>query len=152
MLSFLRLRDSRNFSPYSTSAEWADKDKMLSSALSEADVEGPAVAGSARFNGLKKEDTEEGPAVAESADFLITLDTFLYVMSHFATPGRIWVTFLQGFQRFFDTTGTFSKSFDVQASHRFFFLVSLFSASCDALSSSISLSFERDSAWLSKRP
>ncbi|MPC41824.1 hypothetical protein E2C01_035431 [Portunus trituberculatus] len=83
------------------------------------------IAGSARFIGLKKEDMEEGPAVeplaadvegpavAESAgvaDFLTNLDTFLYVMSHFATPGRIWVTFLQGFQSFFNTTETFSKS------------------------------------------
>ncbi|MPC61921.1 Tubulin-specific chaperone D [Portunus trituberculatus] len=46
------------------SAEWADEDKTLLSALLEADVEGPALAGSARFNGLKKEDIEEGPAVA----------------------------------------------------------------------------------------
>ncbi|MPC96252.1 hypothetical protein E2C01_091500 [Portunus trituberculatus] len=47
-------------------------------------------------------------------------------MSHFATPGRIWITFLQSFQSFFDTTETFSKNFDVQTTHRFFFLVSLF--------------------------
>ncbi|MPC61705.1 hypothetical protein E2C01_055779 [Portunus trituberculatus] len=47
MRSFPRLRDSRDFSPYSSSAEWADNDKTYSSALSEADVEGPAVAGSA---------------------------------------------------------------------------------------------------------
>ncbi|MPC68271.1 hypothetical protein E2C01_062469 [Portunus trituberculatus] len=126
MMSFLRLSDSRAFNLYSSSTEWADKDKMSSSALSEADVEGPAVAGSAHFNGLKKEDIEEGPAVAGSADFLINLDTFLYVMSHFATPGRIWVTFLQGLESFFNTTKTFSKSFDVQAMHRFFFLFSLF--------------------------
>ncbi|MPC99372.1 hypothetical protein E2C01_094782 [Portunus trituberculatus] len=66
MMSFPRLRDSRDFSPYSSSAKWADKDKM-SSALSEAGTEGPAVAGSACFNGLKKEDIEEGPAVAGSA-------------------------------------------------------------------------------------
>ncbi|MPC52314.1 hypothetical protein E2C01_046179 [Portunus trituberculatus] len=63
-MSFPRLRDSRDFSPYSSSAEWADKDKTSSSALLEADVEEPAVAGSARFNGLKKENIEEGPAVA----------------------------------------------------------------------------------------
>ncbi|MPC99647.1 hypothetical protein E2C01_095075 [Portunus trituberculatus] len=31
------------------------------SALSKVDVEGPAVAGSARFSDLKKEDMEEGP-------------------------------------------------------------------------------------------
>ncbi|MPD04899.1 hypothetical protein E2C01_100610 [Portunus trituberculatus] len=61
-----RLRDSRDFSPYSSSAEWADEDKT-SSALSEADVEGPAVAGSARFTGLRNEDMEEGPAVELSA-------------------------------------------------------------------------------------
>ncbi|MPC95228.1 hypothetical protein E2C01_090430 [Portunus trituberculatus] len=124
MMSFPKLRDNRDFSPYSPSAEWADKDKTLSSALSEADVEGPAVAGSARFSGLKKEDTEEGPAVAGSADFLMNFDTFLYAMSHFATPGRILITFLQSFQSFFDTE-TFSESFVVQATHRFF-LVSLF--------------------------
>ncbi|MPC84170.1 hypothetical protein E2C01_078898 [Portunus trituberculatus] len=126
MMSFLRLRDSRDFSHYSSFAEWADKDKTSSSALSEADVEGPAVAGSARFSCLKKEDIEERPAVTGSADFLINLDTFLYVMSHFATFGWIWVTFLQSFQNFFDTTETFSKSFVVQATHRFFLLVSLF--------------------------
>ncbi|MPC69976.1 hypothetical protein E2C01_064208 [Portunus trituberculatus] len=63
--------------------------------------EGPAVEPSAA--------DVEGPAVAGSADFLINLDTFLYIMSHFATPGRIWVTFLQGFQSFFDTTETFFK-------------------------------------------
>ncbi|MPC29216.1 hypothetical protein E2C01_022438 [Portunus trituberculatus] len=149
MISFPRLRDSGDFSPYSSSAEWADKDKMLLSGLLEADVKGPAVARSVCFNGLKKEDIEEGAAVAGSAgvtgtaclnglknekmdfssfsiiDFLINLDTFLYIMSHFATPDRIWVTFLQDFQSFFDTTETFSKSFDVQATHRFFFLVSL---------------------------
>ncbi|MPC21404.1 hypothetical protein E2C01_014390 [Portunus trituberculatus] len=67
MMSLPRLRDSRDFSPYSYSAEWADKDKTSSSALSEADVEGPAVAGSARFTGLKKVDMEEGPAVELSA-------------------------------------------------------------------------------------
>ncbi|MPC38087.1 hypothetical protein E2C01_031588 [Portunus trituberculatus] len=79
-MSFPRLRDSKDFSPYSSSAELADKDKTLLSTLSEADVEGPAVAGSARFSGLKKEDMEgrlavagsaqdieEGPAVAGSA-------------------------------------------------------------------------------------
>ncbi|MPC98795.1 hypothetical protein E2C01_094177 [Portunus trituberculatus] len=65
--SFPRLRDSRNFSPYSSSAKWADKYKTSSSVLSEADVEGPAVAGLACFNDLKKEDIEEGPAVAGSA-------------------------------------------------------------------------------------
>ncbi|MPC14738.1 hypothetical protein E2C01_007509 [Portunus trituberculatus] len=42
------------------------KDKTSSSALSEADVEGPAVAGSAHFTGLKKEDMEEDPAVEPS--------------------------------------------------------------------------------------
>ncbi|MPC54419.1 hypothetical protein E2C01_048335 [Portunus trituberculatus] len=47
MMSLPRLRDSRDFSPYSSSAEWTDEDKTSSSALSEADVEGPAVAGSA---------------------------------------------------------------------------------------------------------
>ncbi|MPD04610.1 hypothetical protein E2C01_100308 [Portunus trituberculatus] len=66
-MSFPRLRDSRDFSPYSSFAEWADKDKTSSSALSEADVEGPAVAESAHFTGLKKEDMEEGPAVEPSA-------------------------------------------------------------------------------------
>ncbi|MPC41477.1 hypothetical protein E2C01_035069 [Portunus trituberculatus] len=40
---------------------------MLWSALSEADVEGPAVAGSACLTGLKKEDMEEGPAIEPSA-------------------------------------------------------------------------------------
>ncbi|MPD06640.1 hypothetical protein E2C01_102464 [Portunus trituberculatus] len=72
MMSFSRLRDSMDFSPYSTSTEWADKDKTSSSALSEADVEGPAVAGLARLNGLKKEDIEEGPAVAGSAGVIGT--------------------------------------------------------------------------------
>ncbi|MPC57151.1 hypothetical protein E2C01_051125 [Portunus trituberculatus] len=67
MMSLLRLRDSRDFSPYSNSAEWVDEDKTSSSALSEADVEGPALAGSARFTGLKKGDIEEGPAVEPSA-------------------------------------------------------------------------------------
>ncbi|MPD03364.1 hypothetical protein E2C01_099000 [Portunus trituberculatus] len=67
MMSLPRLRDSRDFSPYSSSAEWADEDKMLSSALSEAFVEGPAVEGSARFTFLKKENMEEGPAVELSA-------------------------------------------------------------------------------------
>ncbi|MPC18301.1 Protocadherin Fat 3 [Portunus trituberculatus] len=60
MISLPRLRDSRDFSPYSYSAEWADGDKMSSSALSEAYVEGPTVAGSAHFIGLKKEDMEKG--------------------------------------------------------------------------------------------
>ncbi|MPD04898.1 hypothetical protein E2C01_100609 [Portunus trituberculatus] len=69
MMSFPRLRDNRDFSPYSSSAKWAHKDKTSSSALSEADVEGSAVARSAHFNGLKKEDIEEGPAVARSAHF-----------------------------------------------------------------------------------
>ncbi|MPC80959.1 hypothetical protein E2C01_075558 [Portunus trituberculatus] len=64
MMSFPRPRDSRDFSPYSSSAEWADKDKTSSSGLSKADVVGPAVAESAHFNGLKKEGIEEGPAVA----------------------------------------------------------------------------------------
>ncbi|MPC63396.1 hypothetical protein E2C01_057494 [Portunus trituberculatus] len=77
MMSLLKLRDSRDFSPYSSSTEWADEDEgeaggskpsnTLLSALSEADVEGPAVAGSARLTGLKKEDMEEGPTVAGSA-------------------------------------------------------------------------------------
>ncbi|MPC62458.1 hypothetical protein E2C01_056543 [Portunus trituberculatus] len=61
------IRDSRDFSPYSSSAEWADKNKTSLSALLEADVEGPAVAGLACFNGLKKEDMEEGPAIEQSA-------------------------------------------------------------------------------------
>ncbi|MPC71486.1 hypothetical protein E2C01_065764 [Portunus trituberculatus] len=138
MMSLSRLRDNRDFSHYSSSAECADEDKTLSSALSEADVEGSAVARSAHFIGFKKDDMEEGPAVEPlaadvvgpavvgSAGFLINLDTFLYIMSNFATLGRIRVTFLQGFQSFFDTTKTFSKSFDVQATHRFFFLVYLF--------------------------
>ncbi|MPC54338.1 hypothetical protein E2C01_048249 [Portunus trituberculatus] len=65
-MSLLRLRDSRDFSPYSSSTEWADEDKM-SSALLEAYVEGPTITGSARFTGLKKEDMEEGPAVEQSA-------------------------------------------------------------------------------------
>ncbi|MPC86294.1 hypothetical protein E2C01_081117 [Portunus trituberculatus] len=69
MMSLPRLRDSRDFSLYSSSAEWANEDKTSSSALSEADVEGPAVAGSACFIGLKKEDMEEGPAVSGSARF-----------------------------------------------------------------------------------
>ncbi|MPC46452.1 hypothetical protein E2C01_040172 [Portunus trituberculatus] len=42
MMSFPRLRDSRDFSHYSSSAEWADKDKTSSFALSEADVAGSA--------------------------------------------------------------------------------------------------------------
>ncbi|MPD01856.1 hypothetical protein E2C01_097401 [Portunus trituberculatus] len=54
MMSFSRLRDSKDFGPYSSSAEWADKDKTSPSALSEVGVEGPAVAGTARFNGLKR--------------------------------------------------------------------------------------------------
>ncbi|MPC83098.1 hypothetical protein E2C01_077789 [Portunus trituberculatus] len=95
MMSFQRLKNSRDFSPYLSSPDWADKDKTSSSALSEGDVEGPAVAGLARFNDLKKENIEEGPAVAGLPDFLINLDTFLYVMSHFGTPDRIWVLFLQ---------------------------------------------------------
>ncbi|MPC36892.1 hypothetical protein E2C01_030363 [Portunus trituberculatus] len=61
-LSSSTLRDSRDFSPYSSTAEYADEDKTSSSALSE-DVEGSAVAGSPRFTDLKKEDMEEGPAV-----------------------------------------------------------------------------------------
>ncbi|MPC57575.1 hypothetical protein E2C01_051558 [Portunus trituberculatus] len=65
-MSLLRLRDSRDFSPYSSSTECADEVKMLSSALSEGE-EGSAVAGSARFTGLKKEDMEEGPALEPSA-------------------------------------------------------------------------------------
>ncbi|MPC97963.1 hypothetical protein E2C01_093310 [Portunus trituberculatus] len=66
MMSLPRLRERKDFSPYSSSAEWADKDKM-SSALSEAYVEGPAVVGSARFTGLKKDDMDEGAAVEPSA-------------------------------------------------------------------------------------
>ncbi|MPC82966.1 hypothetical protein E2C01_077655 [Portunus trituberculatus] len=54
MMSFPRLRDSRDFSPHSSSAEWADKDKTLLSALLEANIEGPAVAGSVSFTGLNK--------------------------------------------------------------------------------------------------
>ncbi|MPC71265.1 hypothetical protein E2C01_065537 [Portunus trituberculatus] len=69
MLSLPRLRDNRDLSPYSSSTECADEDKTSSSALSGADVDGPAVAGSACFTGLKKEDMEEGQAVAESAHF-----------------------------------------------------------------------------------
>ncbi|MPD03183.1 hypothetical protein E2C01_098808 [Portunus trituberculatus] len=70
MMFFPRPKDSRDFSPYYlSSAEWAGEDKTSSCALSETDVEGPAVAGSARFNSLKKEDIEEGPAVAGSARF-----------------------------------------------------------------------------------
>ncbi|MPC97125.1 hypothetical protein E2C01_092418 [Portunus trituberculatus] len=65
------IRDSRDFSPYSSSAEWADKGKT-SSSLSEADVEGPAVPGSACFISLKKEDIEEGPAVAGSSGVIGT--------------------------------------------------------------------------------
>ncbi|MPC82975.1 hypothetical protein E2C01_077664 [Portunus trituberculatus] len=67
MMSLPRKRDSRDFSPYSSSAEWADEDKTLSSAVSKADVERPPVAGSARFTGLKIEDMEEGPAAEPSA-------------------------------------------------------------------------------------
>ncbi|MPC72129.1 hypothetical protein E2C01_066423 [Portunus trituberculatus] len=63
----MKLKDSKDFSPYSFSVEWADEDKTSSSALSEADVEGLAVAGSAYFTGLKKEDMDEGPAVEPSA-------------------------------------------------------------------------------------
>ncbi|MPC89534.1 hypothetical protein E2C01_084486 [Portunus trituberculatus] len=59
MMSLPKLRDSTDFSPYSSSAEWADEDKTSSSALSEADVEGPAVEPSAV--------DVEGPAVAGSA-------------------------------------------------------------------------------------
>ncbi|MPC92702.1 hypothetical protein E2C01_087807 [Portunus trituberculatus] len=70
MMSLPRLRDSRDFSPYSSSAEWTDKDKKLSSTLLEVDVEGPAVAGSAHFTGLKKEDMEEGPAVGPLAVYV----------------------------------------------------------------------------------
>ncbi|MPC56269.1 hypothetical protein E2C01_050222 [Portunus trituberculatus] len=69
MMSLPRLRDSRDFSPLSSSAEWAEEDKTSLSALSEADVEGPAVAGSSCFTGLKKEDMEEDPAVE-----LLTVD------------------------------------------------------------------------------
>ncbi|MPC99453.1 hypothetical protein E2C01_094866 [Portunus trituberculatus] len=69
MMSLQRLRDSRDFSPYSSSAECADEDKTSSSALSKADVEVLAVAGSARFTGLKKEDMEEEQAVEGSTCF-----------------------------------------------------------------------------------
>ncbi|MPC59636.1 hypothetical protein E2C01_053660 [Portunus trituberculatus] len=102
-MSLPRLRDNKDFSPYSSSAECTDEDKTSSSsALLEADVEGSAVAGSARFTDLKKEDMEKGPAVELSAadverPAVAGLAHFLYVMSHFATPGRIWVLFLQGF-------------------------------------------------------
>ncbi|MPC56430.1 hypothetical protein E2C01_050392 [Portunus trituberculatus] len=51
MMSLQRLRDIRDFSSYSSSAEWADEDKPSSSALSEADVEGPVVAESAGVTG-----------------------------------------------------------------------------------------------------
>ncbi|MPC34863.1 hypothetical protein E2C01_028267 [Portunus trituberculatus] len=77
MMSLSRLRDSRDFSPYSSSTEWADEDEgeaggskssnTLSSAQSEAHVEGPAVAWLACLTGLKKEDMEEGTAVELSA-------------------------------------------------------------------------------------
>ncbi|MPC92822.1 hypothetical protein E2C01_087932 [Portunus trituberculatus] len=70
MMSLLRLRDNRDFSPYSSAAEWANEDKKSSSALSDADVERPAVAGSARFTALKKEEMEEGPAVEPSAAYV----------------------------------------------------------------------------------
>ncbi|MPC76974.1 hypothetical protein E2C01_071411 [Portunus trituberculatus] len=70
MMSLPRLRDNRDFSSYSSSTECADEDKTSSSALSD-DVEGSAVAGSACFTGMKKEDMEEGPAVAESALFTV---------------------------------------------------------------------------------
>ncbi|MPC47605.1 von Willebrand factor A domain-containing protein 9 [Portunus trituberculatus] len=100
---------------------------------STADVEGPAVAGSAGVtDGMSywlEERADEGMfgfSCFFIIDFLIDLDTFVYVMSHFATPGRFWVTFLQGFQIFFDTTKTFSKSFDVQAMHRFFHVALFF--------------------------
>ncbi|MPC43739.1 NFATC2-interacting protein [Portunus trituberculatus] len=79
MMSFPRLRDSRDFIPYSSSAEWAGKDKTSLSALLEVDVEGPAVAGSAYFDGLKKEDIEEGPAVAGSAGVTGTLQKFSHL-------------------------------------------------------------------------
>ncbi|MPD01324.1 hypothetical protein E2C01_096844 [Portunus trituberculatus] len=126
MMSLPRLRDNRDFSPYSSSAECADEDKT-SSALLEADVEGSAVSGLACFTGLKKEDMKEGPAVEPSAaDLEGPAVAGSLVMSYFATPGRIWVTFLQGFQSFFNTTKTFSKSFDVQATHRFFLVYLLF--------------------------
>ncbi|MPC40988.1 hypothetical protein E2C01_034567 [Portunus trituberculatus] len=52
-------------------AECADNKTSLS-AVSEADVEGSAVAGLARFTGLKKEDMEEGQAVAGSAGVIGT--------------------------------------------------------------------------------
>ncbi|MPC44371.1 DNA repair protein REV1 [Portunus trituberculatus] len=54
MMSLPRLRDSRDFSLYSSFAEWTDEDKTSSSALLEAEVEGPALAGLACFTGLKK--------------------------------------------------------------------------------------------------
>ncbi|MPC73169.1 hypothetical protein E2C01_067487 [Portunus trituberculatus] len=65
-MSLPRLRNNRDFSPYSSFAERADKDKTSSSSLSETDVEGSAVARLAHFTGLKKEDMEEGPAVEPS--------------------------------------------------------------------------------------
>ncbi|MPC52404.1 hypothetical protein E2C01_046272 [Portunus trituberculatus] len=104
------MAEFQDFSTYSSSAEWVDEDKTSSSALSEANVEGLAVVGSAHFTGLKKEDMEEGPAVE-----LLPAD-----VEGPAVAG-IWVMFLQGFQSFFDIPKTFSKSFDVQATHRFFF-------------------------------
>ncbi|MPC46431.1 hypothetical protein E2C01_040151 [Portunus trituberculatus] len=73
MMSFPRLRDSRDFSPYSSFAEWADKDKdVVVCTVESPDVEGPAIAGSARFSDLKKEDIEERPAVAGSAGVIGT--------------------------------------------------------------------------------
>ncbi|MPC89488.1 hypothetical protein E2C01_084439 [Portunus trituberculatus] len=69
MMSLPRLWDNKDFSPYSSSAECADEDKISSSALSEEDVEGSAVAGLACFTDLKKEDMEEGQAVVESEHF-----------------------------------------------------------------------------------
>ncbi|MPC59857.1 hypothetical protein E2C01_053885 [Portunus trituberculatus] len=49
MMSLPRLRDNRDFSPYSSSVECADEDKTSLSALSE-DVEGSAVAGVGTFH------------------------------------------------------------------------------------------------------
>ena len=78
MMSLPRLRDSIAISalthlPLSGQTkmrvrhEAKNPQNTLSSALLEVDVEGPAMAGSARLTGLKKEDMEEGPAVEPSA-------------------------------------------------------------------------------------
>ncbi|MPC81143.1 hypothetical protein E2C01_075744 [Portunus trituberculatus] len=97
------------------------------SALSDADVEGPAVAGSARFNGLKKQDMEEGPAVSGSADFLIKSGHFSVRHEPLCYSWQDLGHITSGFPELFRYhQEIFSKSLDVQAMHRFFFLVSLF--------------------------